>query len=91
MNTEKFINMKGTTCFVEHEKRSLTCENSTCRMWIKENASLNCCLLKAREPHTLQEIGDLFGVTRMRVCQLEKSILKKVEDLGEVDELNPYV
>jgi len=28
---------------------------------------------------TLQEIGDIFGVTRMRICQVEKKILSKLE------------
>ena len=90
MDIEKLGNVKGTTCFAEHEKRSLTCERSTCRMWINDGKNLNCCLVKAKEPHTLQEIGDLFGVTRMRICQLEKSILKKVEAANDMVELNPY-
>lgn len=29
---------------------------------------------------TLQEIGELFDVTRMRICQIEKSIMKKMSD-----------
>ena len=90
MDIKKLGNVKGTTCFAEHEKRSLTCERSTCRMWINDGGNLNCCLVKAKEPHTLQEIGDLFGVTRMRICQLEKSILRKVEAANDMEELSPY-
>lgn len=59
-------------------------------MWLDDKSSHNCCILKSKEPHTLQEIGDLFGVTRMRICQLEKSILRRVKVLDEIDELNPY-
>ena len=82
--------VSNTTCFAEHKKRQLSCNKSQCRMWIDESSSHNCCILKAQEVHTLQEIGDLFGVTRMRVCQLEKIILKKVEAAKGLEELNPY-
>jgi len=90
MERDKTHPVPGTTCFAEHEKRSLSCEKTACRMWINDSACNNCCVIKAREPHTLQEIGDLFGVTRMRICQLEKSILRKVEVSQGMDELNPY-
>ena len=80
--------VSNTTCFAEHKKRQLSCNKSQCRMWIDENSSHNCCILKAQEVHTLQEIGNLFGVTRMRICQLEKSILKKVQDLSELAEFS---
>jgi DNA-directed RNA polymerase sigma subunit (sigma70/sigma32) len=29
---------------------------------------------------TLQEIGDIFGVTRMRICQIEKKLIRKMGD-----------
>ena len=71
--------VSGTTCFNEHSKRGLTCEKRTCRLWMESASDLNCCILASnRGEHTLQEIGDVFGVTRMRICQIEKIILAKI-------------
>tara|TARA_Y100001970_G_C14106511_1_gene788429 strand:- start:562 stop:792 length:231 start_codon:yes stop_codon:yes gene_type:complete len=66
-------------CFEICEKRSKPCKKLNCRYWINYNNSNNCTILAAREgPMTLQKIGEIFDVTRMRVCQLEKKILKKI-------------
>jgi DNA-directed RNA polymerase sigma subunit (sigma70/sigma32) len=35
---------------------------------------------------SLQEIGEKLGLTRMRICQLEKLILKKIRDSKSLDE-----
>jgi len=32
-------------------------------------------------PYTLQEIGNLHELTRMRICQVEKEALRKVREL----------
>jgi len=36
---------------------------------------------------TLHEIGDLFGIVRMRVCQIEKKSLKKLADIQDLKDL----
>jgi len=67
-------------CFEVHEQHCIKCTRSECRQWIDNEKSMNCTLIAAkRGPMTLQEIGNIFGVTRMRICQLEKRIIKKVE------------
>jgi len=44
----------------------------------------NCILVAAKDGNrTLQEIGDLFGLTRMRICQIEKAALNKLKQLYE--------
>ena len=71
--------VEQTTCFNEHKKRSLCCKKESCRLWIDSNENLNCTIIAAEGgEHTLQEIGDIFGVTRMRICQMEKIILKSL-------------
>ena len=71
----------STTCFAEHEKRSLSCEKRSCRQWMRSSDHLNCAIIASNrndEGMTLQQIGDIFDITRMRVCQLEKASLQKL-------------
>ncbi|MBT7913721.1 hypothetical protein HN588_07430 [Candidatus Bathyarchaeota archaeon] len=74
--------VQNTTCFAEHRARDLTCRKKSCRNWMACPAQLNCAVLAARreDTRTLQEIGDIFGVTRMRICQIEKAVMKKMRE-----------
>ena len=69
-------------CFEAHECYRAHCKKQECRQWIDYEDSMNCTIIAARRgPMTLQEIGNIFGVTRMRICQIEKKIIKKVETI----------
>ena len=71
--------VKDTTCFLEHKKRHTSCKNKDCRFWINYPDYFDCTIIASdNKTHTLQEIGDLFGITRMRICQIEKGIIQKL-------------
>jgi hypothetical protein len=70
---------KEKLCFDIYEENNVSCEKTTCKQWLEFDACQNCTILAARNrEYTLQEVGDFFGITRMRICQLEKQILKKI-------------
>ena len=73
-------NFSEETCFEAHEKRNISCQKKACKNWINCEKGFNCVLLAAKEgPKTLQEIGEIFNLTRMRICQIEKSIMGKLK------------
>ena len=72
------------TCFKAHEDLGIGCKKAACRQWMKSSTHNNCAIIAAKSgPMTLQEIGEIFDVTRMRICQIEKTILKKLADHTE--------
>lgn len=71
-----------TTCWQANEANETPCMNKECRLWLKCKAMQNCTIIAAQDgPKTLQEIGNLHGLTRMRICQVEKEALRKIRDL----------
>ena len=69
----------NTTCFKEHEKFRVNCLKSQCSYWHADENFHNCILIAAKHgPMTLHQIGEMFGVTRMRICQVEKLIFNKL-------------
>lgn len=68
------------TCFFNNLKNNRKCHINSCKYWHDLKDHNNCVLIASRQKHTLQEIGEIFGVTRMRICQLEKNILEKLKN-----------
>jgi hypothetical protein len=78
--------IQRTTCFKEHERHHVCCNQNSCKYWIDKDDSLNCVMILASKgPRTLQEIGDIFGVTRMRICQIEKTVIDKLKTSGKIN------
>ena len=74
-------------CFEYNNSQKKNCSKKNCRYWINEKKYQNCCLIASSndnqiqaEKFTLQDIGNMFGVTRMRICQIEKIAIKKLKD-----------
>jgi hypothetical protein len=66
-------------CFSVYEKHNVTCRKTSCANWISHSETLNCSVLAAEDgPRTLEQIGEIYGLTRMRICQIEKTIREKI-------------
>jgi len=67
-------------CYIYQEKKCAGCKIKACRYWINHKESGNCVIVASKnENWTLQDVGEVFGVTRMRICQIEKTIIAKIK------------
>lgn len=72
---------ENKTCWQTNKDNNTPCENKSCRMWLNCKEKQNCTILVAKDgPLTLQKIGNLHGLTRMRICQVEKEALRKIRE-----------
>ncbi len=80
---------EGELCYERNTRTLSDCTRRECRYWIAHSGAVNCTLVAASQgPMTLQEIGEIIGVTRMRVCQLEKKILSDLDSDREMTGAN---
>lgn len=80
-NKKLILPLLKETCFESVEKLNCECQKKECKQWIHYEKGNNCVLATTRKgPLTLREIGDIYGLTRMRICQIEKKIYKKIKD-----------
>lgn len=69
----------GTTCFDAQATYGVDCMRKRCSHWIDYAEGHNCVLIASQQgPHTLQTIGQIYGLTRMRICQIEKELLGRI-------------
>ena len=76
---------KKYSCFALHENMQLCCNKTSCRHWHSMEEHYNCTIVAAKKaPYTLEQIGNYFGVTRMRICQIEKVAKQKLSLLKTI-------
>ena len=72
---------ENNKCFDVHAKHKVSCRRTRCKNYIEESTVQNCVIVAAQNgPYTLQNIGKIYGLTRMRICQIEKSIIQKLRN-----------
>jgi len=70
-------------CFELNKNINSICKKEKCRYWINSKKNGNCCIATIsnnKDNLTLEEIGKLFNVTRMRICQIEKIAINKLKN-----------
>ena len=77
--------IEGITCFAIQAKHNVCCQRTKCQHWIEHSKDNNCVMIAAQKgPKTLQEIGQIYNLTRMRICQIEKSISEKIKKISQL-------
>jgi len=68
-------------CYEYAKKYMNNCKKDNCRYWINCKQKNNCSIVAANKNMTLEDIGKIFNVTRMRICQIEKRAIKKLKSI----------
>jgi hypothetical protein len=67
------------------------CGDTTCEWILKNEAFLNCTWVACSfGPFTLEEVGDMMGVTRERIRQIEAEALKKLQHRKRKERLSDF-
>ncbi len=67
------------------------CHDTTCDWYLKNEAYFNCTWVACNYgPFTLEEVGEMMGVTRERIRQIEAKALKKLQHKKRRDQLRDF-
>jgi hypothetical protein len=72
------------TCYKTQSEHNVRCQRQGCKHWFKCAECNNCTIIGALDgQHSLQEIGDMLGTTRMQICRVERDVLQKFRESAE--------
>jgi hypothetical protein len=67
------------------------CHDTTCDWYLKTETYYNCTWVACNYgPFTLEEVGEMMGVTRERIRQIEAKALKKLQHKKRRDQLRDF-
>ena len=67
------------------------CQDATCEWRLKNEAFFNCTWVACNYgPFTLEEVGEMMGVTRERIRQIEAKALKKLQHKKRREQLKDF-
>ena len=67
------------------------CQDAACEWRVKKEAFLNCTWVACNfGPFTLEEVGEMMGVTRERIRQIEAKAIKKLQHKKRKDQLHDF-
>jgi hypothetical protein len=67
------------------------CTDTTCEWWLKNEMFCNCTWVACNYgPFTLEEVGEMMGVTRERIRQIEAKALRKLQHKKRRDQLKDF-
>jgi hypothetical protein len=81
----------GYRCKKTREAVTEICRDNTCEWFVKREEFCNCTWVACHfGPFTLEEVGDMMGVTRERIRQIEAKALKKLQQKKRKDQLHDF-
>ena len=62
------------------KEKNVECPNNDCRYWIDYEQDLNCCFVSIdkRGEMDLRTIGDIMGVSFVRIKQIQDKAMSKI-------------
>ena len=67
------------------------CQDDACEWRLKNETFFNCTWVACNfGPFTLEEVGEMMGVTRERIRQIEAKALKKLQHKKRSDQLRDF-